>query len=67
MVKQKDREARKQVTDTELYELGIYVQDYEMFISKQISEILPLVNSIPRSEIRNDGRRTVKTKISFAA
>lgn len=66
MVKQKDREARKQVTDTELYELGIYVQDYEMFISKQISEILPLVNSIPRAELLGGGKRT-NNKISFAS
>lgn len=47
----------------ELYELGIYVQDYELFISKQINDVLPLIESIPRLSMIGD-----ETKIiSFAA
>jgi len=45
----KEREqVRKEIIYNELYELGIYVQDYGLYISKQIGDILPLVQAIPR-------------------
>lgn len=41
-------ELRKEITDNELYEFEIYVQDYALFMSKQLSEVLPLIRGIPR-------------------
>jgi hypothetical protein len=41
-------ELRKEIIDNELYEFEIYVQDYALYISKQISDVLPLIRAIPR-------------------
>jgi hypothetical protein len=40
--------SRSETTDSQLFDLGIYVQDYELHIAKQLSEILPVLKSMPR-------------------
>jgi hypothetical protein len=40
--------SKNESTDAQLLDLGIYVQDYEMHIAKQLSEILPILKSMPR-------------------
>jgi hypothetical protein len=58
MAHQKSNLARKLVVQNELYELGIYVQDYGLYMSKQIGDILPLLKSLPRSSwLRNEAER----------
>jgi hypothetical protein len=49
LVQEKTKEAaRKEILHNELLELGIYVQDYDLFISKQIGDMLPVIKSLPR-------------------
>jgi len=40
---------------TELLELGIFVHNYELYIAKQINDILPTLKSMP-SRIRKTGK-----------
>jgi hypothetical protein len=39
---------RNETTDAQLFDLGIYVQDYELHTAKQLGEILPVLKSMPR-------------------
>jgi hypothetical protein len=39
---------RNESTEAELVELGIYVQEYELYIAKQMGEIIPILRSMPR-------------------
>jgi hypothetical protein len=39
---------RNETTDAQLFDLGIYVQDYELHTAKQLGGILPILKSMPR-------------------
>ncbi len=39
---------KSETTEAELIDLGIYVQEYELYLAKQLSDILPILKSMPR-------------------
>ncbi len=44
----------KDATTQELFELGIFVHDYELYTANQLNEILPLLKYIPRFALSNE-------------